>query len=69
MQIEHMRLDSKGRRWTFRPDSRNCVASLLIQLKRGPDDRETLIDNARFGAENVRDDVEAAIDILDEALT
>ena len=68
MQIEHVRLDSRNRRWTFRPENRNCVASLLIHLKRGPDERETLIDNAKFGADNVRDDVEAAVDLLDEAL-
>lgn len=68
MQLEHVRFDTRNRRWTFKPDSRNNVASLLIELKRGPDYREQLIDNARFGAENVREDVEAAIDLLDEAL-
>lgn len=69
MQLEHVRFDSKNRKWSFRPESRNSRASLLIHLKRGTDEREALIDNARFGADNVRDDVEAAIDLLDEALS
>lgn len=69
MQLEFIRFDSKNRKWTFKPEARNNRANLLIHLRRGPDEREALIDNAKFGADNVRDDVEAAIDLLDEALS
>ena len=69
MQEESVRFDSRNRKWTFRPDSRNNLASLSITCKRGPDERELLISNARFGADNVRDEVVAMIELLDGDLS
>lgn len=68
MQEATARYDSFNRRWAFRPTFINYVASLTIECKRGPDKREVSISNARFGAENVIEDVRAAIDLLDEAM-
>lgn len=68
MQEATARYDSFNRRWAFRPTSINYVASLTIECKKGPDKREVSISNARFGAENVIEDVKAAIDLLDEAM-
>lgn len=69
MQEESVRFDSRNRKWTFRPDSRNNMASLLISCKRGPDERELLISNARFGSDNVREEVVAMIELLDGDLS
>lgn len=69
MQEATARFDSLNRRWAFRPESRNYVASLVIECKRGPDKRDVTISNARFGAENVIEDVQAAIDLLDEGMS
>lgn len=69
MQEESVRFDSRNRKWTFRPDSRNNLASLSITCKRGPDERELLISNARFGADNVKEEVAAMIELLDGDLS
>jgi hypothetical protein len=69
MQDESIRFDSQNRKWTFRPESRNNLASLMISCKRGPDERELLISNARFGSDNVKDEVTAMVELLDGDLS
>jgi len=68
-QEPSIRFDSRHRRWSFMPEARNNRASLVIAIKRGSDEREMTISNARFGAEAVEEEVKAIIDLLDEALS
>lgn len=68
MQDVIVRYDTMGRKWTFRPDQDKGHAVFFIECSIPAVTENLTISNSRFGLDKSRDEVQSAIEQLDEVV-